>query len=312
MYVHSFKKLAFSLLMIILILSVQACSPGTQDFNPEPPPGEESPPGEFFEGEPPLEGEEPPPGGVQIEFNAERPSIMPGECTMLFWHTEGGHEVFYNGEPVAPSGEREECLDEPRMFMLEVATEHGMEMREIEVMVAGEPGEEPPLEEPPMEEPPMEEPPPQEPQPEPPQPQPQTQQQPQTQPQQQPQQQNQSTNICQSNFQTDIAVTDIYAGNLPNGQVHVRITNHGPCTLNNVKDQVYCFIDLTNHSNGKVSYDAKTVNVTYNMASGVQQTFPTGITLDTNVYNYKVTCNLQPGSFQELNANNNSYTENIP
>lgn len=302
----SFPKLFFILAVLILVLGMQACNPGAQGFE-EPPPGEEPPPEEFFEGEPPPEGEEPPPGQVWIEFNAERPHIMPGECTMLFWHTEGGFEVFFNGEPVEPSGEREECLEESRMFVLEVDTGEGMQMREVEVMVEGEPGEGPPPEEPPMEEPPMEEPP----EPEPPQPQPQPQQ-PQPQQPQQPQPQTQSTNQCQSNFETDIAITDIYAGNLPNGQVHIRITNRGPCTLNNVKDQVYCFIDLTNHSNNKTSFDAQTVNVTYNMVPGKQQTFPTGYSLDTNVYNYKVTCNLQPGSFKELNSSNNSHTENIP
>jgi len=159
----------------------------------------------------------------------------------------------------------------------------------------GQPPPEPPM---PGEEPPPEPPAPQE--PEPPQPQP-------------PSQVNPSApNQCQSNFETDIAVTDIYAGNLPNGQVHVRITNHGPCTLQNVKDEVYCFVDLTNHSNHKVTYDSATVKVVYNMAPGTQQTFPTGITLDTNVFNYKVTCNLQPGGFNDTNTSNNSHTEQIP
>jgi len=158
-------------------------------------------------------------------------------------------------------------------------------------------GEEPPPEPQPGEPPP--------PEPEPPQPQPQKQPPSQVNPPA-------PANKCQSNFETDIAVTDLYAGNLPNGQVHVRITNHGPCTLQNVKDEVYCFVDLTNHSTNKVTYDSKTVKVVYNMAPGTQQTFPTGITLDTNVFNYKVTCNLQPGNFHELNPGNNSHTEQIP
>jgi len=162
-----------------------------------------------------------------------------------------------------------------------------------------EPGfEEHPPEEPMPPEPAPEEPPP----PEPAQPQP-------AQPQNNPPA---PANQCQSNFSTDIAVTDIFAGNLPNGQVHVRITNHGPCTLNKVKDVVYCFVDKTDHSTNALSYDAKNVNVVYSMAPGVTQTFPTGIELDTNVFNYKVQCNLQPGGFTETNHNNNSFTAQIP
>ena len=124
--------------------------------------------------------------------------------------------------------------------------------------------------------------------------------------------QQQAPDPCQSNFETDIAVTDLYAGNLPNGQVHVRITNHGPCTLQNVKDEVYCFVDVINHSTNKVTYDSATVKVVYDMAPGTTQTFPTGITLDTNVFSYTVKCNLQPGNFHELNSGNNSHTEQIP
>lgn len=316
---RSITKYLFILVVIILLAGTQACTPEEPGFE-QPPPGEEPPPEEFFEGEPPPEGEEPPPGEVWIEFNVERPHLMPGECTMLFWHTEGAFEVFFNGEPVEPSGEREECLGESRMFILEVETGQGMQMREIEVMVEGEPmeghpPEEPPMEEHPPEEPPMEEPPMEEPPPESGQSQSQQSQPQQPQPQQSQSQSSgssSSTNKCQSNFETDIAVTDIYAGNLPHGQVHIRITNHGPCTLHNVKDSVYCFLDKTNHSTNKVSYDAKAVNVVYNIAPGKQQTFPTGISLDTGVFNYKVTCNLQPGNFKELNPGNNSYSENIP
>ncbi|MBC8506166.1 MAG: hypothetical protein H8D34_14995, partial [Chloroflexi bacterium] len=35
-------------------------------------------------------------------------------------------------------------------------------------------------------------------------------------------------------FTADVAVTDIYPSGQPHGQFHVRITNHGPGTLNNV------------------------------------------------------------------------------
>jgi hypothetical protein len=82
--------------------------------------------------------------------------------------------------------------------------------------------------------------------------------------------------------------------------------------LQNVKDDVYCFVDLINISTNKASSDFVTVSVVYNMSPGVQQTFPTGIKLDTNTFKYTVTCNLQPGNFKETNFNNDSLTEQIP
>jgi len=123
--------------------------PGEEPFPPgeEPPQGEEFPPGE----EPPGEGD------VWIEFEVERTHLSPGECTMLWWHVEGVDDVSLNREPVERMGEREICLEEPELFVLEA----GMERREIEIMAEGMPGEEPPPgDEPPEGEPPPEEPPP--------------------------------------------------------------------------------------------------------------------------------------------------------
>jgi hypothetical protein len=245
----SLKKYVFILAVSILLLGTQACNLGTQGF-------EESPPGDFL-----------------IEFNADRTQLAPGECTMLFWHTEGGFDVTFNGEPVGPAGEREECLNDTRTFVLEVDTGEGRQKREVEVTVGGQPG---------------------------------------SGPQPQPQPQNPPSNQCQSNFETDIAVTDIYTDNLPHGQVHIRITNHGPCTLQNVKDDIYCFLDKTDQKTNQVSYDSVTVSVVYNISLGGQETYPTGINLDTNTYDYKVTCNLQPGNFNELDSSNNSFEEKFP
>ena len=165
---HTFIKYRALICILVLLGSVLACNlpfkivPNTQDEG-QPIPDEEEP----FEGEPFGEEEPPPgedqPGEVWIEFEAERTHLLPGECTLIFWNTNGGYGVHINGEPVERSGEREICLDETIMLVLSVDMGETMEEREIEIIVEGEPGEEQPAEEPPPEEPPPEEPPPSDP-----------------------------------------------------------------------------------------------------------------------------------------------------
>jgi len=173
------------------------------------------------------------------------------------------------------------------------------------------PGEEPPPGEPPPGEPPPGEPPhnepppgqPQQPQPANPQPQP-ANPQPQ-QPQNQPQGQ------CQSNWHVDLAVTDIFADNQPIGEVFVRVTNHGPCTMSNINSTFDLLISLKNHTNNTYSNDTKEVYVIYNMAPGETQTFPTGYQIDTGTYNYSVVCYLGTGGMNDPNKNNDQLKEQI-
>jgi hypothetical protein len=173
----------------------------------------------------------------------------------------------------------------------------------MEEMHPEEPGfEEPHPEEPPMEEPHPEEPHPEEPQPEeppPPAPQPQQPQQPQP---QQP---------ASGPFTADLAVTDIYPGNQPHGQFHVRITNHGPGTLNNVQVGVSCSSERTDKSTGKLSSGGNAnFNLKLGMKPGESQAHPTTLSLDTTVYDYLVGCEIHPG-FNDPNPGNNVYNESL-
>lgn len=110
-------------------------------------------------------------------------------------------------------------------------------------------------------------------------------------------------------FSADIAVSDIYPGNQPHGQFFVRIVNHGPGTLRNVKLNVICSAHPTRKQGmGAFISDNKSMTVTLNLNPGQQQAFPTGLSLDTNTFTYFVDCVAKPG-FQDPNPGNNTYNE---
>ena len=144
----------------------------------------------------------------------------------------------------------------------------------------------PPPEPPPGEEPPPEPPPPSQPQPAPP------------------------SSSGGGAFTADVSVTDIYPGNQPQGQFHVRITNHGPDTLNNVTVPVLCQYERTDKNTKAQSAQAATISVSLSMKPGEQMSFPTTLTLDTNVFEYLVACEVQP-NFNDPNPGNNNYNEPI-
>ena len=91
-------------------------------------------------------------------------------------------------------------------------------------------------------------------------------------------------------FTADVAVTDIYPGNMPQGQFHVRITNHGPGTLNKVTVPVNCQYERTDKNSSAQSAKISNISVTLSMKPGEQMSFPTNLDLDTNVYEYLVAC----------------------
>ncbi len=110
-------------------------------------------------------------------------------------------------------------------------------------------------------------------------------------------------------FTADLAVTDIYPGNQPHGQFHVRVTNHGPGTLSNVKVNFVCGYDSVDKNSGKKGPSKqRTVSVKLNLSPGQTKSVATGLKLDTNVYNYQVGCEVKVG-FNDPNAGNNFYNE---
>ena len=119
-----------------------------------------------------------------------------------------------------------------------------------------------------------------------------------------------SSNSGGGAFSADVSVTDIYPGNQPQGQFHVRITNHGPGTLNNVKVPVLCQYERTDKNTKAQSAKSATIQVILSIKPGEQMSFPTTLTLDTNVYEYLVACEVQP-NFDDPDPGNNNYNEPI-
>jgi hypothetical protein len=224
---------------------------------------------------------------IQISFGESEPAASQWNEDPD-WNDPQGEEPHFE-EPFGEEPHGEPQFEEP----------HGEEPFHEEPH-----GEEPHHEEPHFEEPHHEpEPHPQEPPPQPQQPQ---------QPQGQPSGNNTGSNNGQgANWTTDVAVTDIYPGNQPYGQIHARITNHGPGTLNNVKVEVLCGYDSTHKSNGllaKSEQVSKTVKLSLN--PGETYSFPTGLKIDTNTFDYGVSCQAFPG-FNDPNPGNDSHWEMV-
>jgi hypothetical protein len=147
-------------------------------------------------------------------------------------------------------------------------------------------------------------------------------------------------NKTTTGYVTDLAITDIYPGNLPKGQFWVRITNNGPVSCSNVNfNFLGCSVDSTPKSDvwvippaGDVSSATintdpnieiipgyvfpsglQKVSTTLNIKPGETQEIPTGIGFDMDLSIYKVTCNFTAESgYNDLNNSNNFYLENIP
>lgn len=112
-------------------------------------------------------------------------------------------------------------------------------------------------------------------------------------------------------FSADVAVTDIYPGNQPHGQFHVRITNHGPGNMHNVHVDIFCGYDSQDVSSGKMGpSQQRHFGVTLNLNPGQQQSVATGLNLDTNVYSYQIGCEVKVG-FHDPNGGNNFYSEHL-
>lgn len=79
-----------------------------------------------------------PPEAEAIIFFAEQTRINPGECTFLRWDVKDGYGVNINGEQVDKSGEREVCLAESQIFQLSVDMGTHLEVREVEIAIAGD------------------------------------------------------------------------------------------------------------------------------------------------------------------------------
>jgi len=259
--------------------------------------------------EPAAQPEESPPGEVHIVyFRSLHPELPRGECTGLEWRVEGGFAVELDGRPVEPAGGMDICPQETTTYWLRV--DAGDRLLEEQVIVhvfvpePGEGGEPPPeaTEKPPAEGPaPGGNPPPAAP----------SATLPPTSP---PPAAPSNCYTSSTNFITDLAITDIYAGNQPLGQIWVRITNHGPVACSAVSFPFLgCAMVATPKSGGAGVASATAIPITLTIAPGQTQAFATGMGIDTNQWTYMVTCHFAAQSgYNDLNNGNQYYQENIP
>jgi hypothetical protein len=113
--------------------------------------------------------------------------------------------------------------------------------------------------------------------------------------------------------QADLAVTDLYPAKLPQGHIYVRVTNHGPATLNKTKIQLKC------NSYGKPlgsgtpwSHVEAPWYRFVSLSPGQTVALKTNVTVDTTKYEWKVTCAVHlpaGGGLSDGNSSNDVYSE---
>jgi hypothetical protein len=109
----------------------------------------------------------------------------------------------------------------------------------------------------------------------------------------------------------DLAVTDLYPDNHPQGGMMVRFTNRGPDSMSDVNVPVSCQVIahfISAQTNPLTFSKDFTANVTLN--KGQTSAHYTRIDLDTGLYWYEGRCTINPG-WKDDNSANNSFGETI-
>ncbi len=112
----------------------------------------------------------------------------------------------------------------------------------------------------------------------------------------------------------DLAITDLYAKNLPKGDVMARITNHGPKNAANVKAVLSCTVDKTAYQGGAKTNVSKAypVSLTLNLNAGQTVVAPTNIIIDTTNDWYQFVCQINGSGISDPTNTNNSFSETFP
>jgi len=110
-------------------------------------------------------------------------------------------------------------------------------------------------------------------------------------------------------FSADLAITDLYPETLY-GPIWVRITNHGPGTVNHTV-QLSCQWDRTILQRPAGSGQQGPMPIPIgNLSPGQTQAFNTDIPIDLHEYGYDMACSLQV-PFNDPNTGNDSYSESF-
>lgn len=239
---------------------------------------------------------------AQIVFTADRYNVPSGECAMLQWSVQGGFGTELNEQPVEESGQMQVCPGETTVYTLtvytrRVDTDAASERREITIFVEqGTPVPPAP----------------------PPQPPPPTSTPPTLTPTHTP---TPTATLTQppppgGGFwgvtTADLAVTDLFPDNWPQGRIFVSITNNGPDSLSNIpNNQLSCTVGMHPYSGAPPHASGSSAPVTLSLVPGQTEAYDTGITVDGATHWYKVTCSIQ-ANFKDPNPSNDSYSETFP
>jgi hypothetical protein len=109
----------------------------------------------------------------------------------------------------------------------------------------------------------------------------------------------------------DLAVTDLYPDNWPQGEIFVRVTDNGPGSPHNVPVGLSCTVQKNPYTGAPPSASGANGQITVDLDPGQTQIFDTGIYLDGTTSWFVVTCTTQVG-FKDPNPSNDSYSESFP
>jgi len=116
----------------------------------------------------------------------------------------------------------------------------------------------------------------------------------------------------ESGIRTDLAVTDIFPENLPFGDLKVRITNHGPTPLTTYPAEVICHahgVSWGGPAHGEEDRNSHQ-QIILSLGPGDTDEFEAGITIDANLYQYEVVCEVWTDI--DSQHHNNVYMEMVP
>lgn len=128
----------------------------------------------------------------------------------------------------------------------------------------------------------------------------------------------QVTYTVNMNVSTDLAITDLYMDALPEGILHIRITNNGPSAVTNTEVFVNCSWHrnpLPGVNENPSTGDSTLSKYPLTLEPGQTKTAPvSSFTLEPNKYEYTCSCDLSMKDtiYQDPNSKNDSYEEKIP
>jgi hypothetical protein len=106
----------------------------------------------------------------------------------------------------------------------------------------------------------------------------------------------------ESAWQTDLAVTDIFLDRLKNGNLWVRITNHGPRAIHGRQAELIVVID----GGGLL------LNFNLSVVPGQTRTLNTGLVVDASKRTRDITVTVRVPGMRDLRPGNNTYRERVP